>query len=674
MSIKAHIASHAFHSIANKIHDKDFIAIPKKNKQQGAGQYLKTEIFEKKSEYAPGLPDKNVVDKIDQKGLTRMVIQQHKATNDHFDMRIKDGDKAHSWVIRSMPGEKTTQLAIRQPTHTAKYMDFEGEIKEGYGKGGVKKVYDEEIDVVYGHDKKVKVVLPQGEFTMLKIDKLGPNNWLMVKNNPIKDPITYKPKYKDATSNKKEIDLNDDTKILEPKIDGAHTLFELRKGRESNRIYSYRTSKSDNRPIDHTHQVPDLREVYVPEELDGTVLRGELYANTRDHNKPMPSEQVSGLLNASVIKSRRDQDLKGKLKAYIFDVVKHKGENVENADYATKLKIIESVGKKLPMFRPAEVARTAEEKKNMLNSIKNKQHPDTQEGVVEWSLNEPGGDPKKLKLRDTHEVVVRSIYPAISKRDEKFAGGFKYSWKPESAIVGSVGTGFTKKLRDDMLNNPENYIGRTARVKTQQIFESGAMRAPAFYAMHIEKNLEKTARSFTAKRNKQYWQMLKKLHGGSDKAVKNIIATKSSGIYHYTKPENVKSILKGNLVKDSNSFALFGHGNYFGTKSIIKEGPSRSVIKFKKPSELSGKTLYPKSSSYIKQDYIAESGKANYKVNPKTATKAQREELRTSIGSWAPGYEGAKDQFHIRKDIPGHLLKSKGISIKGMFRRLGILK
>ena len=43
------------------------------------------------------------------------------------------------------------------------------------------------------------------------------------------------------------------------------------------------------------------------------------------------------------------------------------------------------------------------------------------------------------------------------------------------------------------------------------------------YAFEIvEDVLEKFARSYNAKRNKQYWRMTKEIHGGTDKAVENI--------------------------------------------------------------------------------------------------------------------------------------------------------
>ena len=136
------------------------------------------------SEFAPGLPSKEKIHPIDQKGKTRLVIQQHKASHDHFDVRLQSGDVAHSWVMRSLPGEKKKALMIRQPSHTSDYMNFEGKIEKGYGAGTVKKVVDVKADITSATNDKIKMKLPQGNFTMIrpkgfKDDK----HWLMIKNS-----------------------------------------------------------------------------------------------------------------------------------------------------------------------------------------------------------------------------------------------------------------------------------------------------------------------------------------------------------------------------------------------------------------------------------------------------------------------------------------------------------
>lgn len=137
----------------------------------------------KTNDFAPGLPSKSFFSNINQSGPTRLVIQQHDAekAGKHYDMRLHDNDKTLSWVIKSLPGEKKKILAIRQPDHRPSYSDFEGKISEGYGKGNVKKVYDEGIDVLEASNKKIRLELPEGNFLMIKPKKFGKKNWLMIK-------------------------------------------------------------------------------------------------------------------------------------------------------------------------------------------------------------------------------------------------------------------------------------------------------------------------------------------------------------------------------------------------------------------------------------------------------------------------------------------------------------
>jgi hypothetical protein len=138
-------------------------------------------------EFAPGLPSRTEYAPINQKGRTRLVIQKHIAdkAGRHYDMRLKGpGGVAHSWVIRSLPGERDKTLAIRQPTHTAKYMDFQGKIESGYGAGTVTKAYDQKVRVLSATNDRIKMVLPEGTFTMIKPKNFGSSdkNWLMIKN------------------------------------------------------------------------------------------------------------------------------------------------------------------------------------------------------------------------------------------------------------------------------------------------------------------------------------------------------------------------------------------------------------------------------------------------------------------------------------------------------------
>ena len=145
---------------------------------EGHNAYLKNldNLFHKNKlaklgEYAPGLPNKKK--RTDPPKLTspqtmEFVTQLHHAhkAGPHIDLRIGDTKSgiAHSWalpkVIVPQPGERV--LAVQQPDHTLRYMDFRGLIGKGYGAGTVKAVDRLQTEVHHSEPGKLKFRLDRG--------------------------------------------------------------------------------------------------------------------------------------------------------------------------------------------------------------------------------------------------------------------------------------------------------------------------------------------------------------------------------------------------------------------------------------------------------------------------------------------------------------------------------
>lgn len=169
----------------------------------------------------------------------------------------------------------------------------------------------------------------------------------------------------------------------------------------------------------------------------------------------------------------------------LYDIQQHGKKHVDwrTTPRAERRKMLEEVIKHLPpdVFHLSQEATTPEDARKLWEQIKSQQHPLTSEGIVVWPHT---GRPQKAKLFDDYDVHISNVFPGEGKYQDVGAGGFEYALQPGGPVVGRVGTGFSDETRKDLLTNPQNYIGRVARIRSQEQFPTGAYRAPAFLALH----------------------------------------------------------------------------------------------------------------------------------------------------------------------------------------------
>ena len=116
------------------------------------------------------------------------VIHEHDATNLHWDLRLEIGGVLKSWAIPKQPPRTKgiRRLAIQVQDHLRSYADFEGEIKEGYGKGTVK-IWDKGKFKLIEKDKnKIEFELDgiklKGKYVLINAKMGGDEkNWLFFK-------------------------------------------------------------------------------------------------------------------------------------------------------------------------------------------------------------------------------------------------------------------------------------------------------------------------------------------------------------------------------------------------------------------------------------------------------------------------------------------------------------
>lgn len=136
--------------------------------------------------------------------LLRFVIQKHKTSSLHYDLRLEMGGVLKSWAVPKGPSLNPVEkrLAMRVEDHPYDYKDFEGTIPKGnYGAGTViiwdegtyepvgtfgKKSVQEKALLKQLGEGSLKFTLQgkklKGEFALVKTKGMGENAWLLIKH------------------------------------------------------------------------------------------------------------------------------------------------------------------------------------------------------------------------------------------------------------------------------------------------------------------------------------------------------------------------------------------------------------------------------------------------------------------------------------------------------------
>jgi len=118
------------------------------------------------------------------------VIQEHQASHLHWDLRLELSGVLKSWALPKTPprSKNIKHLAVQVEDHPLGYANFEGEIKEGYGKGTVK-IWDKgTFELIHKDSEKIEFIVHgkvlRGTYVLVNA-KLNGNekNWLLIKTD-----------------------------------------------------------------------------------------------------------------------------------------------------------------------------------------------------------------------------------------------------------------------------------------------------------------------------------------------------------------------------------------------------------------------------------------------------------------------------------------------------------
>lgn len=449
----------------------------------------------KSSYFAPGIPSrerKKAIPSVKSPRDWFLAVQEHRAqrAGKHSDLRLFDGQTALSWAVRKgLPPPGKSHLAIRQPDHDPAYMMFEGPIQSQYGRGKVRLDHTGSVRVQSASPEKINFASlghknPQ-EFTMVRTPKYGPDRWLLMNRTPT---VKSRPDVRTDKLKIKESPVADighymgREYALSSKIDGGQVTVNF--GPKGVEVFSHAPSTSGEL-INHTY-ITGADSIKPTKALDGTQIRAEVFA--MKGKKVLPINELGSLMNSAPEKALRRMKEEGiTMHLAPLKVVKHKGRPAEAQSFKQQQEVLKALVKQMPKnWRLPDVAFTRAKKEKMVKAIKEGTHHLTEEGVVAWPVNGPGGEPRKLPFRKHAQVFIREVYPM--KRGGKtvsLAGGFHYSLTPKGKIVGKVGTGFSMALRSELWKEKDKMIGRKVVIESLGKYPSGAHRAPSFISFHL---------------------------------------------------------------------------------------------------------------------------------------------------------------------------------------------
>lgn len=437
-------------------------------------------LQEKTAAAIPGLPDRRDMGDLSmlhEDDIATLIRQLHRARRAgvHEDLRLGGPGGLLSWAVpKQLPTDDAKRLAIRQPVHDWSYKDFHGRLRQGYGKGTVEKM--EESPVVILKNSGDHIMFTRGDMRdapIYNLRKTKDDNWLLFisrKGQP--DVVRMYPKehFKSVPMDKVPALIASGAAVTR-KIDGAGALLYL--GDHGAEAYGIRTNSKGEKPS-YTDAIGGLRSLNIPKDLRGTLLRAEVFGQRAGQS--IGPNELGGILNATtrnaVYKKRGDG-----IRMLLAALAVHRN-GVDDYDP----KAVEDIVRRLGAANVIPVTRyTGKDALEAIERMRNGDDTLTNEGVV---IHQPGQRPLKAKFKEDADVVIRDVFKAgVGPGVRPRAGGFSYSLPGSDKVIGRVGTGFDHAMLEDMLANPDRYVGRTARIQSQQQYPSGAYRAPSFIAL-----------------------------------------------------------------------------------------------------------------------------------------------------------------------------------------------
>ena len=406
-------------------------------------------------------------------------------------------------------------LAVENQPHSVD--DFNGVIKEGYGKGEKRLIYSGtgvikvdgscQLGKINVHEHDAEKAGFHYDFVAGGVDPHTESFEVNIANGVLKGRYAFRQAFEE--NRYLVVRLGDNSVLLaKPDIHLKPPEF-LKTLRQSGRPVSvewkddgslanvaihnlravYRSHRPEGEPYyDKLPAVEDLRnrspvwlarKLFPGPEQEGTVLRGELH-------HPDGAARVGGIVNALPEKAIQIQRERGSVEFYAWDIAKFKGRDVSQMPYGERRELHEGVIEEVRLFNKYfHVVRTMPEDGDPVEFYRAIIHDARglpySEGVV-VKYKDAVDQWFKVKANDTLDVRVIRCIEGVGK----FTGNLgAMVVEGPSGVESEIGSfQLTNEQRRWIWQHRDVLTGQIAEVRAMDVNASGAIRAGVFVRFH----------------------------------------------------------------------------------------------------------------------------------------------------------------------------------------------
>lgn len=251
--------------------------------------------------------------------------------------------------------------------------------------------------------------------------------------------------------------------FAQPKLDGMRCFGHIKKG-----VVNLISRGGKNLNKNFPHIVAELED--LPDDLD-MVIDGELYAHGDDFQR-----------NMELCKKYRPGETEA-VKFNMYDIVDKNG-------YAVRHQLIEGFLEEYSFEHIYPVETVEINSEDELVAYHLKVVEEGYEGtMVRWGkagykLN--GKSNNLLKYKDFIDIAL-PIKDVIPNDKNPLHGTPIFDWPGAKDDVLNAGTRLTHEMREDLLKNKENYIGKTAELRFPEYYNTGVPRFPVMVGIRLDK-------------------------------------------------------------------------------------------------------------------------------------------------------------------------------------------